>query len=117
MTAWWSYGGDNGWWTFLLVTVAMGGAAAYVSGMAIARTWRPFWHVPVYMLGLAAVVRFCHYALFQEPLLSPASYAVDLAVLLGAAALGHRIVRVRQMTQQYAWLYRRAGPLGWRPEA
>jgi hypothetical protein len=111
------YGGDNGWWTFLLVTVAMGGSAAYVSGMAIARTWRPFWHVPIYMLGLAAVVRFCHFALFQETLLSLPSYAVDFSVTLAAAALGHRIVRVQQMTHQYAWLYRGRGPLGWQRES
>lgn len=116
MTGLWTYGGDSGWWTFLLVTVAMGGSAAYVSGMTIARTWRPFWHVPAYMVGLAAVVRFCHYALFQEPLLSLPSYAVDFAVMLAAAALGHRIVRNRQMTRQYAWLYRRHGALGWRRE-
>ena len=51
--------GDNACWIFLLVTVAMGGGAAYLSGKAIAQTWRPFWHVPLYMLPLAAAVRFC----------------------------------------------------------
>ena len=70
-------GGENGLWTFLLVTILMGGLAAYASGKAIAQTWRPFWHVPLYMLALAAVVRFCHFALFEEPLLSLRSYAVE----------------------------------------
>jgi hypothetical protein len=100
--------------TFLLVTIAMGGAAAYLSGQAIAQTWRPFWHVSLYMLGLAAAVRFCHFALFEEPLLSPASYAVDFVVAFAAAALGYRVVRARQMALQYGWLFRSRGLLGWR---
>jgi hypothetical protein len=46
------YAGDNLLLTFPLVTLGMGGAAAYLSGRAIAQTWRPFWHVPLYMLAL-----------------------------------------------------------------
>ncbi len=107
-------GGENTLWVFLLVTLAMGGSAAYVSGRAIAQTWRPFWHVPIYMLALAAIVRFFHFALFEEPLLAPNSYLVDFAVTLVAASLGYRVVRARQMVTQYGWLFRRAGPLGWR---
>jgi hypothetical protein len=107
-------GSDNVLWTFLLVTVAMGGSAAYLSGKAIAQTWRPYWHVPLYMLLLGAAVRFCHYALFHEPLLAANSYAVDVLVALLAASLGYRLVRARQMTGQYGWLFRRSGPLGWR---
>ena len=30
---------------FLLVTVVMGGGAAWLAGRAIAATWRPWWHV------------------------------------------------------------------------
>lgn len=107
-------GGENVLWVFLLVTVAMGGSAAYVSGRAIAQTWRPFWHVPLYMLALAGIVRFFHFALFEEPFLALNSYAVDFALALAAAALGYRVVRARQMATQYDWLFRRVGPLGWR---
>ena len=106
-------GGENVLWTFLLVTVAMGGGAAYVSGKAVAQTWRPFWHLPLYMLALAAVIRFCHFALFDEPLVAPRSYVVDFLVAVAAASLGYRLVRVRQMTGQYAWLFKRTGVLGW----
>jgi len=63
-------GGDNALWIFLLLTVIIGGAAAYASGKAIAQTWRPYRQVPFYCLLLAAGVRFCHFALFEEPLLS-----------------------------------------------
>jgi hypothetical protein len=105
---------DYGWGIFLLLTVALGASAAYASGKAIAQTWRPYWHIPLYMLPLALAVRFCHFALFEEPLLSLASYLVDYSVLFLAASLGYRIVRTRQMAGQYGWLYRRAGPVRWR---
>jgi hypothetical protein len=107
-------GGQNALWIFLLVTILMGGTAAYVSGKAIAQTWRPFWNILLYMLPLAAAVRFCHFALFDEPLWSARSYGIDFGVAIIAAALGYRLVRARQMTSQYGWLFRRRGPLGWR---
>jgi hypothetical protein len=109
-------GGENGLWTFILVTILMGGLAAYASGKAIAQTWRPFWHVPFYMLIVALAVRFCHFALFEQQLFSLPSYIVDFAVACAAASLGYRLVRARQMTVQYGWLFRRRGPLGWRPQ-
>ena len=112
----WYESGDNGLWIFLLVSILMGGAAAYASGKAIAQTWRPFWHVPLYMLIVAAAVRFCHFALFEEPFISLPSFAVDFAIAFAAASLGYRLVRARQMAVQYGWLYRRRGPLGWRAE-
>ena len=108
-------GGENSLWTFILLTLLMGGLAAYASGKAIAQTWRPFWQVPLYMLVVAAAVRFLHFALFEEPLLSLTSSAVDFAVAFAASSLGYRLARARQMTGQYGWLYRRRGPLGWRP--
>jgi len=107
-------GGDNVLWIFLLLTVIIGGAAAYASGKAIAQTWRPFRQVPFYALLLAAGVRFCHFALFEEPLLSAPSYAIDFLVALIFAALGFRLIRARQMATQYSWLFKRSGPLGWR---
>lgn len=98
---------------FLLVTIALGGGAAYMSGRAIAGTWRPWWHVAFYMLILAMAVRFLHFALFGGTLLSPHYYAVDLGFCLLFGFLGYRITRTAQMSTQYRWLYRRAGPLKW----
>ena len=37
---------------FILVTVVLGGGAAWLAGRAIALTWRPWWHVLLYMLIL-----------------------------------------------------------------
>jgi hypothetical protein len=107
-------GSANVLWTFILVTVLMGGSAAYMSGKAIAQTWRPFWQIPLYMLILAAAVRFCHYALFWEPFISAGNYIIDFVVTFAFAAIGYRLVRARQMTTQYGWLFRRSSPFGWR---
>ena len=45
---------------FLLVNIVLGGGAATLAGRAIAGTWRPWWHVVMYMLMLGAAVRFIH---------------------------------------------------------
>jgi hypothetical protein len=107
----------NGLWVFILVTCLLGGAGAYLSGRAIAQTWRPYWQVPLYMVGIAAGVRFIHHALFAGPLLSAPSLAVDYIVAVVAASIGYRIVRAAQMGSQYGWLFERAGPFGWRRKA
>jgi hypothetical protein len=99
---------------FLLVSVLMGGGAAYLAGRAIAGTWRPAGHVFGYMLILGAGVRFIHFALFGGTLLSPYYYAVDTLLCLGFGWLGFRATRAGQMALQYRWRYERMGPLGWR---
>ncbi len=98
---------------FLLVTVFMGGGAAWLAGRAIAATWRPWWHVAGYMLILGLAVRFIHFALFEGTLLSPQFYAVDTIVCLIFGYLGFRVTRVAQMTTQYRWINAPAGFLRW----
>ena len=100
--------------TFLLVSVALGGGAAWLAGRALAATWRPWWHVVLYMLILSFAVRFLHYALFDGKFLSLHYYLVDYAVCLGAGLLGFRLQRVRQMVTRYGWINERAGLFGWR---
>ncbi|GIK81853.1 MAG: hypothetical protein KJZ73_08530 [Pseudorhodoplanes sp.] len=97
----------------VIVTGLIGGSAAWLAGQAIARTWRPFWHVLLYMALLGAAVRFAHFALFRGDLLSSASYAADTLFLIGCGLLAFRTTRARQMATQYPWLYRRTGPLTW----
>ncbi|HKS63074.1 MAG TPA: hypothetical protein VJT13_15335 [Xanthobacteraceae bacterium] len=98
---------------FLLVTVVMGGGAAWLSGRAIAATWRPWLHVAGYMLILGGAVRFIHFALFEGTLLSPQYYAVDTVVCLFFGFLGFRATRAAQMTTQYRWINAPAGWLRW----
>jgi hypothetical protein len=103
--------------TFLqvfMVTGAIGGLAAWLTGEAIAQTWRPYWHLIVYIALLGAAVRFVHFALFEADLLALLSYIVDTVFLLAAGSLSFRVARTSQMVTQYPWLYERAGPLQWR---
>ena len=104
-------------WLFLLITVIMGGWAAWMTGRAMALTWRPFGQLVAYLLILAGAVRFFHFALFEGTLLSLHYYLVDAVVILIIGSLGFRYNRARQMTTQYRWLYERTGPFSWRERA
>jgi hypothetical protein len=99
---------------FLIMTVVLFGAAAAMTGQALARNWRPFWQVAFYTALLAAADRFLLYALFGAALLSPGGYAAAAAILLAAAGASYRLTQAGLMVAQYPWLYERAGPFGWR---
>ena len=101
MPNWLYASGPNGLWIFLALTVVLGGGAAFISGKSIAETWRPFWQVPLYIVLLALFVRFLHFALFEEPLVSLRNLLVDYSVLLSLAILGYRASRSNQMASQY----------------
>src|ERR1700686_2921493 len=81
---------------FVLVSVGMGGGAAWLAGRAIAATWRPWWHIALYMVPLGLAVRFLHSALFDSKFLSLHYYLVDYAVCLAFGLLGFRLMRVTQ---------------------
>lgn len=100
-------------WEFFFVTFLLGGAAAWLTGRAVANTWRPNWLLAVYMAMLAAAVRFIHFALFNGTLLAGWYYAVDLAVLLIVGFAGMRYTRAGQMARQYGFAFARSGPFGW----
>lgn len=106
---------DNTFWVFVLLTVVVGGGAAALTGRAVAATWRPWWHVLPLMLLLGATVRFLHFALFGEPLLSLTHYAADAAVCLVLGLAGFRLMRVSQMVTCYGWINERANSYRWRP--
>lgn len=101
-------------WLFLLVTIMLGGGAAWLTGQASARSWSSFLMLIVYLLLLGWAVRFIHHALFEGTFLSLHYYIVDTLVLLVIGALGFRYTRAQQMVSQYYWIYERSGPLGWR---
>jgi len=94
--------------SFLLVTVLLGGGAAWLAGRAIAQTWRPWWSIIAYMMILGLAVRFCHYALFAGTFQSPYYYVVDTIILILMATLGFRGTRDAQMARQYGFLNTRA---------
>lgn len=98
---------------FMLVTVLLGGGAAYLVGRAVARTWRPVTALAAYLMLLDCAVRFIHFALVGDILVAPAAFVIDLVVLCIIGGLGFRITRAAQISRQYPWLYRRTGPLTW----
>jgi hypothetical protein len=102
-----------GFFTFVLITLVLGGAGAWATGRAIAKTWRPLVMLAPYMLMLTAGVRFLHFALYGEPLLSPVLFLVAFVWTTAVGALGYRAMRATQMATQYSWTYERSG-LNWR---
>jgi Domain of unknown function (DUF6867) len=111
------YLSDDGPWVFLVLTVILGGGAAFLSGRGLAGSWKPFGRIFFYMALLAAAVRFFHYALFNGELMSLYYYLVTYVLLVAAASLGYRVMRTTQMVTQYRWLYERTSPLTWRDRA
>jgi hypothetical protein len=99
---------------FLLLTLAIGGGAAWRTGQAVAEGWQPVWPVLPYTAIIAAAVRFLHYALFGATLVSLPSFLVDFTLLAVIALVAYRIRRARHMTEQYGWIFERSGPLTWR---
>ena len=104
----------NGFLQFLVLTVVMGGGAAFMAGRSIAAGWQNISRLLVYMIPFTAGVRFLHFALFEGQLTSLSHYLVHGAVMSGFALLGYRMHRTKQMTAQYPWLYEKTGPLSWR---
>ena len=98
----------------LILTGVFGGGAAWLSGRAVAETWRPVWVAVLAGCGLALATRFLTYGLFDGVLLSLVGYLRDAALLAAIAAIAWRMRLVAKMTSQYPWLYRSAGRFGWR---
>lgn len=101
-------------WLFLLVTVVMGGWAAWMTGKACAETWRGPLQTLAYIAILGLAVRFVHFALFHGTLLSLRYYLVDTLIIAAIGLVAWRVTRAGQMARQYWWLIERTGPLSWR---
>jgi branched-chain amino acid transport system ATP-binding protein len=99
---------------FLGLTLILIGGCAFMSGQALASTWRPAWHALPYGLLLGCGDRFLTYALFHGQLLSLGGYVIDSALLVAIGLLAYRAKRARQMVVQYPWLYERTGIFSWR---
>jgi hypothetical protein len=65
------------------------------------------------MAVLSAAVRFLHFSLFQEELLSIRYYVVTLDILLVVSWFSYKSMRARQMATQYSWAYEKVG-MNWK---
>jgi len=106
-------GSPYGLFTFVLLTLILGGLGAWAAGRAMAQTWRPMPMIALYMILLTAGIRFLHYALYGEKLLSLHYFIVAYVWTVVVAAYGYRRMRAGQMATQYSWAYERVG-LNWR---
>ncbi|KNY16935.1 membrane protein [Shinella sp. SUS2] len=91
-------------WQFLFITVIMGGWTAWRTGKSVVENWQNYAMLVIYVLLLAAAIRFVHHALFHGSMLTFQYYVVDTVVLLLFALLRNRYCRTRQMTNKYYWL-------------
>lgn len=102
------------WPVFIGVTCVLSGFAAYMTGQALAATWRPVGQVLLYGLLLGFADRFLTWALFQGELLSLSGYLIDTAVIIAIAFSAYRMTLAHRMIAQYPWIYERAGLFNWR---
>jgi hypothetical protein len=98
----------------IILVGGFGGAAAWMSGRAVAENWRPVWQAVASAFLLALATRFLTYGLFDGELLSLIGYLRDSALLSLLAVLAWRMRLAAKMTTQYPWLYVAAGPFGWK---
>ena len=105
---------EQSYGVFLLITLALGGGAAWASGRAVAKGWKSRFQIFGYTILLGFGVRFLHFALFGGTLLSLHYYLIDTAILVAIGLLGYQYQLASQMTQQYKWLFVRTGPFSWR---
>jgi Domain of unknown function (DUF6867) len=100
---------------FFGITALLTGFAAFMTGQAIANTWRPYWQVVVYCGLLGAAARFLIYGLFDGALWSLSGYLIGTGVLMLIGTFAFRLTRARRMVLQYPWLYKRTGLFTWQP--
>ena len=102
------------WIVFLIVTLILGGGAAFLTGQAMANRWRPTWMVIGYSLLLGCADRFAVYALADGDLWLITGYVIDTVILTVIALVAYRLNKARNMVEQYPWIYERNGLFGWR---
>jgi hypothetical protein len=101
------------WGVSLGITLIFCGGCAFMTGQALAATWRPAWQIAPYALLLGCGDRFLIWGLFEGELLSVSGYLIDAVILAAIAVFAYRVTRARQMVVQYPWLYRRIGLFTW----
>jgi len=99
----------------LFITILLVGFAAFLTGLALANTWRPAWQMLPYGLLLGFADRFLVLGLFDHTDgASISGYLIDTVYLLIVGFAAYRLTQASKMVTQYPWLYERAGIFGWR---
>lgn len=104
---------DNSLTAFVIVTLLIGGGAAWMTGRALAQSWKPIWQLLFYTALLALPLRFLHWSLGGGTLLSAHYLVTDGLIVIAIGMLSYRLSQTTQMVTQYPWLYKRTSLLGW----
>ncbi|WP_337995487.1 DUF6867 family protein [Oleispirillum naphthae] len=99
---------------FIGFTCIMMGWISFMTGRAIANTWRPRRQVVPYCLLLGLANRFFVFSLFGGQLLSVSGWLIGSVYLVLVGFASHREKEAFKMVAQYPWLYERSGPFDWR---
>ena len=99
---------------FLILTVLLGGGAAFMAGRNLAASWKSPWLLFAYMLIFTCGVRFLHFALFQNELFSLKYYISHGLIIQASAFFGYRLTMAKQMVEKYPFAFERTSLLGWR---
>ncbi len=99
---------------YVAVTFVLMGFAAWMTGQAVALTWKPWWQVVGYCSLLGFACRFLIFALFEGTLLSLSGLVLDVLVLNAYGLVAYRLGSVKKMVTQYPWQYRRTSPWSYR---
>ena len=102
---------------FIGLNVILFGIASWMTGRALAETWKSLWLTLPYSLLLGFGSRFLTYALFEGVFLSVRGYVISTAVLWFIMFVAYRLNRARLMIQQYPWMYERRWLFAWRAKA
>jgi hypothetical protein len=107
---------DNSFAAFAITTLLLGGGASWMTGRALAQSWRPVWQLICYTGLLALPARFLHWSLANGTLLSGQYLLTDGILLIAIGLLSYRLSQTTQMVTQYPWLYQSRTPLSWGPK-
>lgn len=99
---------------FVGMTVILFGWASFMTGQALAATWRPIWQVFPYGFLLGVGDRLMTFFLFKGTLTSIPAYLFATLILTIIALLAYRLTQVHKMVTQYPWLYERVTLFSWR---
>lgn len=102
---------------FIVMTLIMFGGASVLTGQAMGNGWQPAWKAAAYAVLIGVADRFMIAWLFQGDLLSIWGFVFHSGIFIVIALIAHRYTVARKMCAQYPWLYRRAGPFGYRERA
>ena len=85
---------------FVIFTCIMMGWIAFMTGRAIAGTWRPRWQVVPYGILLGFANRFFVFALFGGPLKSLSGLLIGIAIMVTIGLLSFREQQAFKMVSQ-----------------